>query len=577
MAGDVHEHLPCISTDRSGDKVPPNKSEKPSSSAHNQETWMHNARTYVASPRGNRTPRLALLLKAGLGASAYLLMSLQVGAAPGAAACNALTTQASPLGLRNTTITGAQYITSATGAYCEVSATVAPSHDMRVRLPDNWQHRYLQLGGGGFDGNIANLSGPFASNGRDPVANGYVVAGDNGGHRSAEFPGPTFAADRGLSLSYATAKILDTHTVAKALVQSYYGQQPKYRYFTGCSNGGKNASVAAANFADYFDGIIGGDGVWGHAKDDVGGSDMAGLTSKWSQSVQTGALPAAKGLALYKKTVEVCDALDGISDGVVSNVRACPLSKIAESLRCKAGDDGSCLTDADLAKVEIHTSPLMLDDRVIGAPWAGTANLANVAGAGLPSGFLALAFRSPAPIDPMGYDIPRQFVDVAAALDGVYSMTGNLDGIVRYLRNDKKLILYHGWEDTTVPSYVSVNFFSALQDADRDASRNARLYMAPGVGHCAGGSGADSIDLLGVMTRWVENNAAPGTPANPAIAWKRAVNAPADVSGAQFTRPLCSYPQFAFYHGHGDPNLAASYVCRPGLPWATHHFKRRPR
>ena len=233
---------------------------------------------------------------------------------------------------------------------------MAPSHDVRLRLPDNWQQRYLQLGGGGFDGNLANLNGPFASNGRDPVANGYVIAGDNGGHRSSDFPGPTFAADRGLALSYATAKIYDTNMVAKALIQAYYGQQPRYRYFTGCSNGGKNASVAAANFADYFDGVIGGDGVWGHAHDEVGGSDMARLTSKWARSVRTGALPAAKGLALYKKTVEVCDPLDGVTDGIVANVRACPFERLAESLRCGATDNGSCLTDADLAKVETHTS-----------------------------------------------------------------------------------------------------------------------------------------------------------------------------------------------------------------------------
>jgi len=333
--------------------------------------------------------------------------------------------------------------------------------------------------------------------------------------------------------------------------------------------------VAAANFADYFDGVIGGDGVWGHADDHVGGSDMAGLTSKWARTVQAGALPPAKGLALYKKTVEACDALDGVSDGIVANVRACPFARIAESLRCKGADDGTCLTDADLAKVDTHTSPLMLDGRVIGAPWAGTANLANVAGAGLPSGFLAVALRSAAPIDPLSYDIPKQFGDVAAVLDGVYSMTGDLDGVVKFLKRNKKLFLYHGWEDPVVPSYVSVNFFSALQEADGHVSRNARLYMGPGVGHCAGGTGADSIDLLSMMQKWVENNAEPGSPANPAIAWKRAPNAPADLSGAQFSRPLCPFPQFAFYAGRGDPDQASSYVCRPGLGVETDHFKRR--
>jgi len=217
--------------------------------------------------------------------------------------------------IRNTTTTSATYITSTTGNYCEVAATVAPEHDVLVRLPDNWFGRYLELGGGGFDGFIPNLSAPFAMSVKDPVANGFVVAGDNGGHRAAQYPGASFAVDRGLTLSYASAKIYDTNLVAKALIQAYYGQPARYRYFTGCSNGGKNASVAAANFPDDFDGVIGGDGVWGHADDGVGGSDMTGVTSKWSQSVQIGALSAAKGAALYNATVQACDGLDGVNDG----------------------------------------------------------------------------------------------------------------------------------------------------------------------------------------------------------------------------------------------------------------------
>jgi feruloyl esterase len=514
----------------------------------------------TASPsRFQMRPRFSAMLTL----AASLCAAFQAGAAPGAAACSAL--QSAPPQIRNTTITGAQYVPSASGNYCEVTATVAPMHDVRVKLPDNWQQRYVQLGGGGFDGNLNNLTNAFASAGRDPVANGYVMAGDNGGHRSSVYPGASFAADRGLSLSYASAKIFDTNMVAKALTQAYYGQPARYRYFTGCSNGGKNASVATANFGDYFDGIIGGDGVWGHAIDDVGGSDMAGLTSKWSKSVQIGALSSTKGLVLYNKTVQTCDALDGVADGIVSNVHACPFQQIADALRCTGADNGSCLTDADIAKVNAHTGPLMLNNRVIGAPWAATANMANVAGAGLASGFLSLALRSATPIDPLTYDIPAQFEDVAAALDGVYSMTGRLDGTLRYLNKGKKLFLYHGWEDTTVPSYVSVNFFSAVQSADPQASQNARLYMSPGVGHCAGGAGADSIDLLNMMTKWVENNAEPGSPANPAVAWKRSAGGTADISGAQFTRPLCPYPTYpAYVQRHGNPNLAEDYVCRPG-------------
>jgi feruloyl esterase len=499
-----------------------------------------------------RTVALATAVATVLGFTPLL-----ASAGAGPSGCSAL----SGIQVRNTTITATQYVTAAGGNYCEVSATVAPQHDMRVRLPDDWKRRYVQLGGGGFDGFVPDLSNGFGTVGKDPVEHGFVVAASNGGHRGAVFPGASFAADRGLTLSYSVAKIYDTDLVANVLMEAYYGEQPAYRYFTGCSNGGKNASVAASNYFRHYDGIVGAAGVWGHNDDNVGGADMPGLTAKWIQTVQVGALAPAKGTALYDKVVQACDGLDGVKDGIVANVEACPVQQIARSLRCKGADDGSCLTDEDLAKVASHTSNLILHKRAIGPAWSPLLNLSTMgaSAAGLSTGFLQMAFRSATPIDPSTIDLPTQFPDIKTVLDDVYSMTGDLDGIKKYLARDKKLILFHGWEDNTVPSYGSVNFFKALRKSDPHGSRNARLFMAGGVAHCGGGVGADSTDLLYVMTQWVERNAEPGSPANPALAWRRGA-ASADISGAQFSRPLCPYPQFPFYRG-GNPTQASSYRC----------------
>ena len=495
-------------------------------------------------------------------------MALHATAAPSAATCNAMSTVVIP----NGTVTGATYVTAPTGNYCQVSATVAPEHDVQVVLPDNWKSRYLQTGGAGFDGNVPDAAalaagGAFAASGNDLVANGYVVTADNGGHRGAAHPGASFAVDRGLTLSYASGKIFDTHLVATALMQKYYGQPARYNYFSGCSNGGKNASVAAANYPDWFDAIIGGDGVWGQARDPVGGSDMAGLTSKWAQTVQLGAITQAQGDALHAAVVKACDGLDGVKDGIVGNVEACNIPAVVQGMRCGAGAGGACLGDADVGKVMGYIRPLTLNGRVVGAPWSGAANLAGIVGPsfGLGSGFLEMALRTPVPVDPASYDIAHQFADVAAVLDGVYGMTGDLGGVVHYLKRGKKLILFHGWEDQLVPSYVSIDFFQALARADDDAARNSRLYMDPGVGHCAGGNGADSMDLLTVATKWVEQGVEPGSYRNPVDAWKRGgSSSPADIGGAAFTRPLCPYPSYAHYAGHGDVDSAASYACRPG-------------
>jgi feruloyl esterase len=295
---------------------------------------------------------------------------------------------------------------------------------------------------------------------------------------------------------------------------------------------------------------------------------MPGLTSKWAQTVQLGAITPAQGAALHDAVVQACDGLDGVRDGIVSNVHACNIPQVVQSMRCTGAPNGTCLSDADVGKVTGYINPLVLDRRVIGAPWSGTTNLANVVASsnGLGSGFLALAFRSPFPVNPLTYNIANQFDDVAAVLDGVYSMTGDLDGAVRFLRRGKKLILFHGWEDPVVPSYVSVNFFKALNRADDDAARNSRLYMDPGVQHCGGGNGADSVDLLTTLTKWVEQNETPGSHSNPTLAWKQASpTSPPGINGASFSRPLCAYPEYAQYVGRGDVNSASSYVCRPGL------------
>ncbi len=488
-----------------------------------------------------------------------LLMATAADATPGSAACTALMSQQIP----NTTLTGAQYVASATGNYCQITATVAPETDIAIRLPDVWAQRYVQYGGSGFDGSIPNLSTGFGTVGADPVTNGFVVAANNGGHRSSDYPGASFATDRGLTLSYSVGKIYDTDLVSTPLIQAYYGQPAKYRYYTGCSNGGKNASVAASNYFQNYDGVIGADGVWGHTEDNVGGADMAGLTAKWTQSIQVGALSSDKATALYNKTVQFCDGMDGNVDGIVSNIAACPFKQIANSLRCRGGSSGTCLAESDIRIVNALTSNYMIGNRLVGPPWSPAGKLSGVAGvSGLAQGFLQMAFRSATPPDLLSINIPQQFSTIKTVLDDVYNMTGDIDGIEKYLNKGKKLILYHGWEDTTVPSYVSVNFFKAVQQADAQAAQNARLFMAPGVGHCSGGPGADSNALLTVMSKWVEQNEEPGSSPNPVTAWKAGSSPP--LSSALFSRPLCNFPSYPQYTGQGDPTEASSYACRAG-------------
>jgi len=81
---------------------------------------------------------------------------------------------------------------------------------------------------------------------------------------------------------------------------------------------------------------------------------------------------------------------------------------------------------------------------------------------------------------------------------------------------------------------------------------NYRLFMVPGMGHCGGGDGTTTFDMLSALEQWVEKGKAPDQ-----IPASRIVDGRADR-----TRPLCPYPQVASYKGSGNPDEAASFVCK---------------
>jgi len=133
-----------------------------------------------------------------------------------------------------------------------------------------------------------------------------------------------------------------------------------------------------------------------------------------------------------------------------------------------------------------------------------------------------------------------------------------------------KLILYHGWNDAAISAINTIDYYNRVARTMGAQRRDSfvRLYMAPGVQHCAGGPGADDFGQPGMLRQkgehdniqdalenWVERDAAPSL----IIAAKHASS---DSAGdTKMTRPLCPYPQVAKFKGSGDPNDAANFAC----------------
>jgi feruloyl esterase len=118
-----------------------------------------------------------------------------------------------------------------------------------------------------------------------------------------------------------------------------------------------------------------------------------------------------------------------------------------------------------------------------------------------------------------------------------------------------KLLQYHGWNDQLIAPRNSIDYYKSVAEKLGGGSKIAgsyRLFMAPGVGHCAGGEGPDTFDTVGVMEKWVEGKTAPDR-----IVASHLTNGTVDR-----TRPLCPYPHVAVYQGSGSTDDAANFVCK---------------
>jgi Tannase and feruloyl esterase len=292
---------------------------------------------------------------------------------------------------------------------------------------------------------------------------------------------------------------------------------------------------------------------------------MPGVLSGWAIGGQhVPPLPAKMGV-LYDAQVAHCDARDGLVDGIISNPAACRFP--VETLRCTAGSDGdTCLTEEEIAAVNAIRDDVELANghKVylgvgIGNPATGFGAFMPLAGPGSPvvldfvnSAFLPYIVFS----DPMystdTYDVDADLPAVRNVIEREFDFSANTSPLAQYLRSGKKLIVWHGAEDTLLSHRDTIRSFDSLVEVSGRHSANAQLYTPPGVQHCGGGPGADSFDLIAALATWVEKGRTP----------HRVTASKLDADGrVLFSRPLCEYPEYPSYNGYGDPADAGSFRC----------------
>ncbi len=126
-----------------------------------------------------------------------------------------------------------------------------------------------------------------------------------------------------------------------------------------------------------------------------------------------------------------------------------------------------------------------------------------------------------------------------------------------FIAQGRKMILYHGASDPSIPASQSIAFYrelAALQHGMPRTQANVRLFLVPGMHHCSCGPAPDQFDTLSALENWAEHGRAPD-----AIQASTKPN-----SAAPHHLPLCPYPQQARFRGTGDVADTATWRCLPG-------------
>jgi feruloyl esterase len=542
--------------------------------------------------------------------------ALAAGAAIGAGAVGARLARAAPpagptcsvgavsaLAKDGVSIASAEVIGAGATAYCKVEGKVATLGEgappgtarFELNLPAQWNRKLLFLGGGGFDGDVpaapaAQLARGYATLATDSGHAGrpeYITAGlDIGWMRTV-----SGARDEAKLADYAFRARHQVDLKVRPVIDRYYrGGRIARAYFVGCSGGGREALIEAQRHPEAFDGFIAGD-PWVNPR--------SALLAARNFKVLLGAqIPYAKLEAIDRAVMADCDRADGVADGLIQNPAACRFDP--QSLA-----EAGVLSAAQAAALEKYLSAVRDSDGRFVTYGASVSGMGELAGAlpGMSGGLTGLSVYltdppppAPASAQPWGSVLegPVAWMLAYGALAGLAFNDPDLDilgqgmfdlgGAVRpgavamvdqqlgpmvvdpaamaaMFKKKRKLIIYQGFDDTILDPYSTIAAYREIAAAGGgldEARTGARLFMVPGMQHCAGGSGPDTFDPLAAMEAWVEHGVAPDQIIAARFAGGDRSKPPLR------TMPLCPYPAMARYDGHGDVNRASSWSCPAG-------------
>jgi hypothetical protein len=469
--------------------------------------------------------------------------------------------------------------------------------NFEMRLPLAWNGRFWHQGNGGIDGAVVPATGTFGGGPTTgALLQGFAVLSSDAGHSNAQ-GGPAFGIDPQARLDYGYQAVGKLTPMAKQTIATAYGKGPDRSYFGGCSNGGRHTLVAAARYADEYDGFLAGAPGYNlplAALANIFGAQRYATVATGDPATPPGlatAFTAAERATVANAVLARCDALDGVADGLIQDTRTCQrrFNFMRDVPTCSGARDGTCLSqEQKLAIAPIFRGATTSNgerfyagfpyDSGLGAGgisfWEFTAPLA------LDSGAVGQIFKTPpAPVAGFNGAAFSLNLDIDAALaqlfatDDTYSESGmqfmtppQATQLNDVRARGAKMLVYHGVSDQIFSVKDTERWYRGV---DRHSGGRAddfvRLYEVPGMGHCSGGPATDQADFITPLVAWVEQGTAPRSVVAGARGAGNAGGVNAELPAAwaaNRARPLCPYPSVAFYKGSGDIESASSFECR---------------
>ena len=517
------------------------------------------------------------------------------------AGCKAMAGKTLPASLIALPTTGAKVTSAAMRpareggtAYCTLLGDIAPVDPaapmikFQLNLPNGWNEKVLQQGGGGLNGNVVSGEGRLrdAPPGPTPLDQGYATFGTDSGHQTrsndvGEGSGGgddprAFAVNAEATANYAYAAYKKAHDAALALTKLYYGKAPRRVYYFGGSQGGREAMNAIQRFPADYDGAVSTVPTLSWL-----GSMLASYRH-WQIERNGGWMDASKVKLVEKSALDACDAQDGLTDGVIADYRGCTYAKTVktlQALRCPEGrDEVGCLSDPQIELVRLTRSSSPYGYAIANGESRYTPFATGAESSG--GGFVPnMVSGKKADMDALrGYGVGniRYFIVGDHDFSGVFdparykakmiAVSKDFDmtdpNLAAFKARGGKLIMKSNAADYVVsPASVWRYYENVVKTVGKaEADRFARLYVAPYAGH--GGSGSsgttgaalpDKVDLLGQLNAWVETGKPP--PDHLVLTSYSRDNKP------QASWPMCRYPNYPRYKGKGDPKAADSYAC----------------